>query len=314
MAKAATTKPKADEAAEKETGTDVAVVDPKSTALATTDDEVADFDYGEDAGGGFENQTSEDQSLPFLLVGQGNTPEVLEGKNNARLGSIINRTTGEVFDGKEGVTFIPALTSHVFVEWVPRDLGGGIVATYPLDHPLVAQVRREQPLGKYKMPGEPKIDPKTKLDMRNDLIETFYVYGAYLIDGQMYPAVLTHSSTHIKPYKNWMFKANAIIVALPNGRKVKPPLWAHRYKLTTEVVKKDNNTWAVPVYTFDGATATDCRIPTNSAVYQQLKAIKEAILSGQMRAATETLEREGGSVSSDETVVEGDKSSEAPPF
>lgn len=231
--------------------------------------------YEADRGAGFENQTAEDISVPFIEVLQAQSPEALV-EDGPRPGTFINRTTGEIFNGKEGVAFIPAITQHVVVEWVPREKGGGIVATYQLEDELICKVRAEQPLGKYTHPTN-----------GNDLVETFYVYGIFIPpDGSgPHPAVLAFSSTRIKPYKDWMFRARSIVISLPNGRKLtKLPLFSHRYRLTTVQAENTKGKWSTIVVRFDGENAEGARIAPNDDLYQVAKQLCEDVNAGKRAA------------------------------
>lgn len=257
--------------------------------------------YEQDAGQGFDNQTAEDISVPFLEILQPGSPECQE-EGGARPGEIINRATGDTFSGKEGIPFIPSLTQHVVVEWVPRDQGGGIVATHELDSALVKQVRSTQPMGKYTHP-----------ENGNDLIETFYVYGVFSpIDGSApHPAVLAFSSTKIKPYKDWMFKARGIVIALPNGRKItKLPLFSHRYLMKSKFVEKNNYKWHNWDIGFDGENAEAARLSPDSDLYQLGRTLYEDVASGMKKADTDSL----ADTSVDPRPSRGDTADEEVPY
>lgn len=260
----------------REPGTDVGAAG--STTVALEDEYAA---LAADAGGGYENQTSEDVAVPFLVIMQPGSKEVLAEGSDAKGGMIANKSTGQLIAGNAGVSFIPATTRHVLVEWIPRDNGGGYVGEYELDDPLAKRVRETQPLGAFKHP-----------DNGNDLIETFYVYGVALdAEGAPYPAVMAFSSTHIKAYKDWMFRARSIVVALPDGRKLtKLPLWSHGYNIKTQRVDKAGNTWYIPVIGFADANAEKSRLLPSSDLYQAAKSVNDAVNSGALKAATDTLD------------------------
>jgi hypothetical protein len=240
--------------------------------------ELVDYSgYESDLGQGFEGQTNEDISVPFLEVLQPGSPEC-QVEDGAKAGTIINRTTGEIFSGKDGIPFIPVTTDHVVVEWVPREKGGGIVGTHQLDDPMIANVRETQPLGKYTHPTN-----------GNDLIETFYVYGIFLPpDGSgAHPAVIAFSSTKIKPYKDWMFRARSIVISLPDGRKLtKLPLFSHRYRMKSVFVEKNNYKWHNWVVSFDGANAEGARVAPSDELYAMSKSLLEDIKAGRKVADT----------------------------
>lgn len=287
---------------------DKETIDPKTGEIITTGANAVSVedDYAAlaaDAGGGFENQTSEDVALPFLVILQPGSKEVLAEGSDAKAGMMINKSTNVLTPGSKGITFIPAVTMHVFVEWIPRDNGGGFVGQHELDSALVKRVRETQPMGTYKHP-----------ENGNDLVETFYVYGEALDDdGAAYPAVTAFSSTHIKPYKDWMFRARSIVIPLPDGRKLtNTPLWSHAYSIRTQRVDKAGNTWYIPVIGFADGTAEKSRLLPSSPLYQAAKGVKEAVNSGAVRAATETIDR--SEVPVDSTPQAGDRGAKAAPY
>lgn len=242
------------------------------TKVDETENEVALLEeMALDAGQGFEEQSAEDYSIPFLDILQGNSPELntLEG---ARPGMILNKVTGDLYDGKKGIAFVPAYTRHVFVEWKPRESGGGYVGEHALDSDLVKHVRTTQPMGKYRTPDG------------NELIETFYVYGVLVRDdGAEEQCVIAFTSTKIGPYKGWMTKARSIQIVLPDGRRINPALFAHRYRLRTVFIEKNNYKWHNWQITFDGDKAEDCRISPKSSTYAVAKATAEVVRSNKVK-------------------------------
>lgn len=249
--------------------------------MATNKKEVAEkkdqlpagFDYGEYAGAGFENQDSSDYSIPFLEVLQGQSPE-LETIEAAKPGHIINKVTQDVTAGKDGIVFVPCYTQHVFVEWVPRDAGGGLVNVHELDSDVVAQAKASgQRTG------------KIILENGNELVETFYVYGIQVLeDGTSAQAVIAFTSTKIKKYKAWMTKARTVQMRLPDGRKINPPLFAHRYRLTTFKDRNKHGEWYNWEPAFDGENAEAARLAPNSETFQEATQVLELVRSGQAKA------------------------------
>lgn len=260
-------------------GGEVATTSTASTELATADA------YAAYAGAGFENQTSEDYSIPFLSVLQALSPQVTEDPDRFRQGMIVNTVTGELFDGKKGVAFIPATTQHLYVEWKPRKAGGGFVGIHQPGSEVVTKAMADSAsrglsYGKITLgPGE----------MDNELIETFYVYGVAIDqDGNSLEAVLAFSSTKIKVYKGWMTKAKTIQIALPDGRRIPAPLFAHRYRLTATSEKNTKGQFYNWVVNFDGETAVSCRLLPSDPLFQQAFNVKNMIDTGKARAAHES--------------------------
>lgn len=245
--------------------------------------DVADYiGYAGMEGAGFENQTSDDYAIPFLQILQALSPQ-LETDGDLRQGMIINTVTGEVFPGKEGIAFVPATTRHVYVEWRPREVGGGFVAVHEIDSETVIYCVSTQEFGEYKTPAG------------NDLIETFYVYGiAFDSEGTPIQSVLAFSSTKIKKYKAWMTKAKTIQIRLTDGRRIPAPLFAHRYRLRTVNEKNSKGAFHNWEITFDGSNALEARLPPDSEIVEAAISIREMLDSGKARAAYETQTTSGG--------------------
>lgn len=238
---------------------------------------VANYEgYADMAGQGFENQTSDDYTIPFLQILQGLSPQ-LEDNDDLKVGMILNSVTGEVFQGKEGVAFIPATTHHQYVEWKPRDQGGGFVAVHEANSPMVKECIANQDFGVYKTPDG------------NDLIETFYVYGIVIdAEGSPSQAVLSFSGTKIKKYKAWQTTAKTVQIALGDGRRIPAPLFAHRYRLTTVGEKNNKGSFSNWNITWDGANAMACRLAPDDELVQAAIGIRDLLDTGKARAAYES--------------------------
>lgn len=250
--------------AEQKTGTAVKKQAQGSTALT-------EVDYGEYANAGFENTTQDDFAIPFLDILQGQSPEV-ESLPSAKPGMFHNTVTDDLFDGKEGVSVIVVGTNHEYVEWVPRNQGGGIAGRHAVNSEVVAEARRNaERFNELKTPNG------------NDLVETYYAY-LILVDaqGNPTPAVLSCSSTRIKSYKAMMTKANMIMVPAPGGGKVKPPLFAHKFRLTTEKRKNNDGEWHTFVVAFDSPdkSAAGARLAPDDALFRAAVDFHEVIKAG----------------------------------
>jgi hypothetical protein len=256
------------------------------------------YDYGTLSGVGFDNQTNEDISIPFLGVLQPMSPEVTgddgKGIDGAKAGMLFNTVTNELFDGKDGVIFQPVDTSHVFVEWRPRNQGGGFVAVHTLDSEIVAKAKEDSTeFGKYKHNG-------------NDLIETFYIAGFLLRDGMEQstmgdPMLIAFTSTKIKIYKQVMTRLRTFA-----GR---PPLFAHRLKITT--VQEKNNTGSFSNFKIDAAAGDikDSLIPPtlDDAAHPLLLAGQEFLKAYRGGLMKVNHEKQGGAAAAGGTAEE-------PPF
>lgn len=247
----------------------------------------AAFDYSDYAGQGFESHTRDDYAVPFLGVLQSNSP-LVESNAEARPGMLVNTVTQQLFAGKEGTVFIPVDTVHNVLEWKPRDAGGGFVAAHALDSAFIAKVKDEQEFGKWKT---------IKGDIKsNDLIETFSVYGIHVDEnGSAEQMVISFSSTKIKTYKRWMTKARTVQVAVAGGRRINPPLFAHKYRITTVSEKNSKGSFYNFNIDFDGGSSEKCRLPTNGPLFQTAVSFFELLKEGGIKAAYDTQKEAGAS-------------------
>jgi hypothetical protein len=272
---------------------------PADTSLVAppTDKSLVDASlYEQFAGAGFENQTTEDISIPFLVVLQGLSPQLTE-RPELRQGMILNTGTGDYYDGKEGVAFVPALTQHVFVEWKTRAAGGGFVGIHEVSSPVVMQAKEAA-----KKHGAAFGDYNTAFDadgkpIGNDLIETFYVYGISLGKDktECQETTLAFTGSRIKKYRNWMTKARSIQLLLGDGRRIPAPLFAHTYRLKTVQEKNTKGSWFNWEVSFDGADAASARLAPTDTVFQSCVKMKTLIEEGKARASHESPAESEGS-------------------
>lgn len=210
-------------------------------------------DYGDMAGGGFEGTTQEDFTMPFLNLLQTTSPEVgADGPDKAldgaRPGMLINSVTKELIDGKEGVVFVPVTTQHIYVEWKPRNAGGGLVGRHEINSDLVTACKQaSEAFGSYKT------------DEGNDLIETFYMIG-YTLESEDATepkdvVVIPFSSTKIKSYKRAMQMLRTF--------KGRPPLFANRLKVSSVPEKNNKGSfWNLNLTPINGGVGPSLIPPT----------------------------------------------------
>ncbi len=201
------------------------------------------YDYGDDAGAGFEGTKSSDLSVPFLAILQSNSPQVVDkDPEGCESGMLFNTVTRQTWLGEganaEGIAFIPVHKEQVYVEWVPRIKGGGMVQMHDPNGEVVAaaiEANDGKAYGKLQCPDS---RPDASAGDMNDLVETFYVYGLFLdVDGVSTTGfgVLSFTSTKIKPYRDWITAMYTL--------KGKPPIFANRAIIRTVKQKNDSGTF-----------------------------------------------------------------------
>ena len=271
---------------------------PQQTAMtpppATQAMEV--FDYGEDAGQGFENNDMSFRKLPMLVVLQSNSPQVVESKGKIHAGQLYNTVTEEVFDE---VVVIPAVLDKCFLQFVPRDDGGGFRGRLLADSKVVkdAIARNEgRSIGKLPLP-QPN-DPKTgKPQPTHELVENYEMYAITTRgDDTAGFAVIPFQSTKIKVLRAWNSQIEQFAPKL-GGKQFRPreiPMFAHRVKITTEIETNSKGTYFVPVLSpaMGGDDLVKSLIGRNDPRYQAAKQLHDDVLAGHAKAAYETMAQE----------------------
>jgi hypothetical protein len=149
---------------------------------------------------------------------QGKSPQVEEGNPKqlpgAKAGSFMNTVTQELFDGKKGIVVVPIHSIHQYLEWIPRDDGGGLVNVYDWQAPEVLAVLKKAA----------KRFGKHKINDNNDLQESFNVFMLHLRDdGTRQPIVMGFASSQIGAYQAWMTYGEVAGQARRPGRAAAPP-------------------------------------------------------------------------------------------
>ena len=244
----------------------------KSVAVAAKAGAVTTYDYGEDAGVGFEKTKASDLSVPFLNILQSTSPQVEEDDpKGSKPGMLYNTVTRELYKGDDGVVFIPCHEEWVYVEWIPRDKGGGFVGMHDPEGETVKNAILENDGDKYK-----------KLSIgENDLIETWYMYGLILDEESQVPsgfAVLSFTSTKITPLRDWRTSMYTL-----RGR---PPLFSNRSRLRTIKQKNDFGTFfnfrIVPMKGTWGDSSINP--DENPELLTEGRAFRKMVLGGMARA------------------------------
>ena len=227
---------------------------------------------------GFETATADSYAIPFLAILQSNSPQVKKssGKyiDGAAEGAILNTVQNTIIDGEEGVLVIPCAYRQGFVEWIPRDSGGGFVTEYaPHEAP---RTERDE-------------DNRDILPNGNELMDTRY-HSVLLLneDGTASPVVVAMTRTQVKKSKRWMSLMQDIKFPKKDGSGTyTPPMFSHIYRLKTVPEQKDEYSW----YNWEIEKVS---MIEDGAIVAQAKKFHDAIMAGEVREATDTARAAAG--------------------
>lgn len=255
------------------------MADKTETEVATKDQAGLPAEYAglEDyAGQGLDDLDSSDRSVPFLKVLEKNSPEI-ESVDGAKAGMIIDTSTNRLY---ETIRFVPACREHAFVEWVPIDNGGGLVASYGMGEDIAKWAKTQR--------------GKISLRNGNDLVETFYLFGVLLPEegddeAEPKPVVISFTSTRIKTYKSIVNRSDSIMLMGAGGRKFKAPWFCHVWRIGTLKKVDGNQSWFLYTAEFDSPNkdAAGARLPADSEVVQMGAEMVRQKSSGELKMAQE---------------------------
>lgn len=230
------------------------------------------------AGQGLNDLDSSDRTVPFLKVLEKQSPEI-ETVDGAKAGMIIDTATQKLFTS---IRFVPAVREHAFVEWVPIDNGGGLVASYGMDSDITKWAKSKR--------------GKISLKNGNDLVETFYLFGVLLPEEgddelEPKPAVLSFTSTRIKTYKSIVNRSDSIMLLGAGGRKFKAPWFCHVWRIGTLKKVDGAQSWYLYTAEFDSPNkdATGARLPADHvAVLMGAEMVRQKS-AGELKVAQENV-------------------------
>lgn len=195
-----------------------------------------------------ETMTRDDMSIPFLRILQSLSPECTKGEpefiKGAEPSMLIDTITQELFvtmDDDDNAVPAPfdIVSIHYkdsYLEWVPRNQGGGLVAEYSAVEGQTIHTQRNDSNQDIIVEGSALGTPGNQLAYTH----THYVFVVFE-DGRILPYAISMASTQVKPSKNW----NAMISRkqLPNGKT--PPRFFGKWSVTTRRRSNDSGSWYV---------------------------------------------------------------------
>lgn len=225
--------------------------------------------FEEDASSSFAGMNQDDFALPFLRLLTNTSPEVGEVEG-ALPGMIYNSVTGQLFDGKKGITVVPCAYVRQYIEWAPRGSGSGApIHIYPATSDILSRTHRE--------PGE----NKDYLDNGNYIENTANHYVMVIdADGTPSPALIVMKSTQLKKSRKWNSMMQSVKIQGSNGLFT-PPMYSQSYRLTTVPESNDKGKWF-------GWEVERIGTLEDQSVYATCKAFSQSVSSGAVKAKPET--------------------------
>lgn len=246
-----------------------------STAVATKKETAVSTDVLDDifdtAGDGAAFDSSEMQ-IPFIRVLQALSPQLNKKKpeyiDGASQGDMFNTVTNQYWVGEEGVAVIPCYQTTKYLEFVPRDAGGGFKGEIAPNDPVLQQTMRS--------------GSKELLPNGNELVKSDQHFCLVVEeDGTYQPVVVDMKSTQLKVSRRWKTQIAMQKVKNPKtGQMMTPAVYATMWKLTTTEESNDQGSW-------NNYQVEKIGLVENRDLFLEAKAFRESIAAGEVKAAPE---------------------------
>lgn len=218
-----------------------AVAEKRNTSV------IAGINFEKHAGAGLEQTDKDSYAIPFLAVIQRNSPQVDEANAKfipeAKPGMLMNTVTGELIDGKTGVTILPCYFQRRFIRWGARGSdSSGFKGEFTVEaaQKIIDAGEVTPHNGKLLYPTKDGELDKEKCDSLSDTRNHFCLL--LQPDGSYKQVLLSLASTQIKKSKQLITLLDEVKVQGKNG-KVTPPTWVNRVKLVTVPESNDKGSW-----------------------------------------------------------------------
>jgi hypothetical protein len=214
---------------------------------------------------GFQNMSSEDIALPFLSILQALSPQV---RGTARIedaqeGDFFNTVTNEVYKGH--LKMIPCAYKKAYVEWTPREQGGGYVKEH-LNATILESTKKDE-------------KNRDILPNGNLIVTTAYHFVLIVKEGGMTErALISFTSTQLKKSRRWNSQMMNLQVKLTDGRLIRPPMYSHTYDVSTISESNDLGSWS-------GWNISSPQLITDTQLYTQAKEFSDDIMKGTIKVA-----------------------------
>ena len=255
----------------------------KKNAELSTDlmDDILEF-AGEGAAFG-----ADEMQIPFIRALQALSPQLNKKKpeyiDGAEQGDLFNTVTGQVWKGEEGVTIIPCYQVTKYLEFTPRDMGGGFRGEISPTNPVLQQTTRQ---------GSKELLPTGKELVKSDQHYCLVLDG----EGSFQPAVIDMKSTQLKVSRRWKTQIAMQKIKHPKtGQMITPPLFATEWKITTVEESNDQGSWFNPSVEKVGLVG-------ERDLMLEAKAFRDSVAAGDAKAVAEESVPTSSSVEQDDSI------------
>lgn len=180
------------------------------------------IDFSQDASDGLDNLSAADFAIPYLVILQKMSPQL--DTHDVKAGQIWNTVTEK---GVNSIHVVPCAYTRNFVEWVPREQGGGLVAVHQAG----------------SLPEHSVVDKKLITKAGNQLIETANHFVITQTDAGIDKGLITMTSTQLRKNRRWNSLLAGLKMKDSTGKLYTPARYSHSFIMKTMVEKNESGTW-----------------------------------------------------------------------
>jgi hypothetical protein len=216
--------------------------------------------------------SADEMQIPFVRALQARSPQLNKKKpefiEGAEQGDLYNTVTGEFWKGEDGVTIVPCYQVTKYLEFTPRDQGGGFHGEISPTDPVLQRTSR--------------VGSKEILPTGNELVKSDQHYCLVMSeDGAFQPAVIDMKSTQLKVSRRWKTQIAMQKIKHPKtGALITPPLFATVWKITTVEESNDQGTWFTP-------SVQKVGLVQSRELMLEAKTFRDSVAAGEVKAAAE---------------------------
>jgi len=208
----------------------VAVAEPKANGLSV----IGGIDLEQFAGAGLQEVKATDLAIPFLRILAQLSPQVNKRDGayvqGAEAGDIYHTVSNTAFKGAEGITVVPCYFQHRYLEWKPREKGGGFVGAHRADDAIVKTTRRDD-RGNDVLPNG------------NLLVNTYQFFVLLLTEEGPQRCMIAMSSSQVTKAKKWLTVMESQTFRSSSGNLLTYPMFYNKYRLVTVPQQNDKGSW-----------------------------------------------------------------------
>ena len=187
--------------------------------------------FSADSGFGFEEVSQSDLQIPFLRILQALSPQLKKSDAafiaGASQGDIFNTVTNNIWAADDGVVVLPVFFQMKFLEFVPRNQGGGFLGELLAGSADVSSAVRDKDSG------------MELLTNGNELVRTAQHYIKIVHeDGSLESAIVDMKKTQLKKSRLWL---SLMMMQKRNGSTL--PSFAKTYRLKSVEDGNDKGSW-----------------------------------------------------------------------